>query len=87
MEATLSRSPPSPTREIALLQLGRAGMQIGKRAEALRALEQLVTLQPRHKEGRYLLGMASVMNGNPARAREVLDTLVQEVLKNPFMFW
>ncbi len=78
MEAVLSRSPPSPTREIALQHLGRSGMQIGKRTEAVRALEQLVTLQPRHKEGRYLLGMASVMNGNPARAREVLDTLLQE---------
>ena len=78
MEATLARSPTSPTREIALLHVGRAGIQIGKRAEAARALEQLVALDPRHKEGRYLLGMASVMSGNPARAREVLDPLVKE---------
>jgi protein O-mannosyl-transferase len=78
MEATLAQSPASPTREIALLHLGRAGMQLGKREEPARALEQLVALEPRHKEGRYLLGMASVMNGNPARAREVLDALVQE---------
>jgi protein O-mannosyl-transferase len=78
MEAALSHSPPSPTREIALLHLGRSGMQLGKREEAVRALEQLVALDPRHNEGRYLLGMASVMNGNPARAREVLDGLVKD---------
>jgi protein O-mannosyl-transferase len=78
MEATLAQSPESPTREIALLHLGRAGMQLGKREDAARALEQLVAREPQHKEGRYLLGMASVMNGNPARALEVLDALVQD---------
>lgn len=78
MEATLARSPTSPTREIALLHVGRAGIQLGKRAEAARALEQLVAVEPGHKEGRYLLGVASVMSGNPARAREVLDPLVRE---------
>lgn len=78
MEAALSMSPPSPTREIVLLHLGRAGMQLGKREEAARALEQLVAADPRHKEGRYLLGMAYVMKGDAKRAREVLDGLVKD---------
>lgn len=78
MEATLAQSPPSPTREIALLHMGRAGMQLGKRDEAARALEQLVALQPGHSEGRYLLGMVYVMKSDAKRAREVLDGLVRD---------
>ena len=78
MEATLAKSPPSPTRELALLHLGKAGMQLGKRAEAARALEQLVAAEPGHKEGRYLFGMALVMAGDPARALKVLDPLLRE---------
>lgn len=78
MEVALSRSPPSPTRELALLNLGRAGMQLGKKDEAARALEQLVAAEPRNAEGRYLLGMANVMKGDPKRAREVLDALIVE---------
>lgn len=78
MEATLSQSPPSPTREIALLHIGKSGMQLGKREEAVRALEHLVALDPAHKEGRYLLGMAYVMKGEAKRARELLDKLIKE---------
>jgi tetratricopeptide (TPR) repeat protein len=78
MEATLSRSPPSPTRELALLHLGRSGMQIGKREEAAKALEQLLATEPRHAEGRYLLAMTYVMKGEAKRAREILDPLLKE---------
>ena len=78
MALTLEKSPPSPTRELALLNLGKAAMQVGKRAEAISALELLVSLEPRHKEGRYLFGMALVMAGDAARARTVLDPLVRE---------
>ena len=82
MEVTLNRSPTSPTREIALLQLGRAALQLGKPLVAVRTLEQVVAIEPHHMEGRYLLGMAYVMNKQAPRAREVLDTLVADEPKN-----
>lgn len=78
LQAAVDAGVTSPTREIALLHIGRAGMQLGKRNEAVRALEQLVTAEPGHKEGRYLLGMAYVMKGEAQRAREVLDPLVRD---------
>jgi protein O-mannosyl-transferase len=78
MEATLAQSPPSPTREIALLHMGKAGMQLGERDHAARALERLLAHEPGHKEARYLLGMAYVMKGDAKRAREVLDKLIQD---------
>ena len=78
LQAAIAAGVTSPTREIALLHIGRAGMQLGKREEATRALEQLVKADPKHKEGRYMLGMAYVMKGEPQRAREVLDALAKD---------
>jgi len=70
--------PPSPAREVMLLNLGRLGLQIGYRDQAIADLERLVALDPRHREGRYLLGMAYVTKGEPQRAYPVLDTLVRD---------
>ena len=78
MQVTLAADPPSPIRELALLNLGRAEMRLGQRDEAVRTLEQLVAREPGHKEGRYLLGMAYVMKGEPQRALPVLDRLIRE---------
>ena len=78
LQAALAAGVTSPTREIALLHLGRVGMQLGRREEATQALEQLVKAEPMHKEGRYMLGMAYVMKGDAARARDVLDGLARE---------
>src|SRR6185503_18997433 len=77
-ERTRALDPPSPTREITLLQIGRAAMQLGRREEAVAALEALVRAEPANREGRYLLGMAYVMSGRPADARALLDKLLME---------
>jgi len=75
-ERARDMDPPSPVREITLLQLGRTALQLGRRDEAVNALERLVKLQPANAEAKYLLGMAYVMSGNPSRALAVLDGLV-----------
>ncbi|HXS54252.1 MAG TPA: tetratricopeptide repeat protein [Usitatibacter sp.] len=78
LQAALARSPDPATRQAALLEMGRAAMQLRKPAEAVSALTQLLAADPRHKEGRYLLGMAYVMTGKPAEAKKLLDGLLQE---------
>jgi tetratricopeptide (TPR) repeat protein len=80
-ELARAMNPPSPTRELMLLNLGKLGLQLGKREEALRDLEQLAALQPRNVEGRFLLGMALITQGQHARAKEIMDGLVQETGK------
>jgi tetratricopeptide (TPR) repeat protein len=77
-ELTRALQPPSPTRELMYLHLGRTGLQLGKRDEAARDLEQLVAIDPRHKEGRFLLAMAHITRGDPARALPILDQLLAE---------
>jgi lipoprotein NlpI len=69
---------PSPAREVLLLQMGRLGLQLGKREAATKDLEELLRLDPRHREARYLLGMAYVMQGEHQRAHDVLDSLVRD---------
>jgi tetratricopeptide (TPR) repeat protein len=78
-----AKNPPSPTRELTLLHLGRTGLQLGRHDEALGYLDQLVTLAPEHKEGRFALGMALVSRGQNERARQILDQLVAEGGKAP----
>ena len=78
LEAGLAVAPPSPTRQLALLHLGRAGMQLGRLDAAIAALEQFLAVEARHSEARYLLGMALVLKGEHARALPILDALVRE---------
>lgn len=78
MRITLLAKPSPQVHALALLNLGRAEIQLGQRSEALLTLKQLVDSDPRNKEGRYLLGMAYVMNNDPARAKEVLDALIRD---------
>jgi len=79
----LALDPPSPTREALLVSMGRLGLQLGKRDEAIAALEDLVKRDPRHKEGRYLLAMALISKKEPARAKEILDALLMEEGRGP----
>jgi len=79
----LAQDPPSPTREALLASMGRLGLQLGKREEAVAALEQLLKREPRHKEGRYLLAMALISKKEPARAKEILDGLLAEEGRGP----
>jgi tetratricopeptide (TPR) repeat protein len=86
LELTARQNPPSPTRELMLLHIGRLGMQLGKPKEALGALEELARLQPSNREGRQLLAMACLMNGKPERARELLDRLLMEQASAPAFY-
>jgi hypothetical protein len=63
---------PSPTREVTLLGLGRAAVQIGKADEAIKALDTLLKTEPRNNEARYLLAMAHIMKREHQAALEVL---------------
>jgi tetratricopeptide (TPR) repeat protein len=77
-ELTRSMNPPSPTREILQLNLARVALPLGRPDEAIKNLEPLLRTDPAHKEGKYLLGMAYITRGEPARALEVLDKLVAQ---------
>jgi protein O-mannosyl-transferase len=77
LEITQSMNPPSPTRELMLLHLGRLGMQLGKRDQAVKSLEQLAA-DPKQKEARFLLAMAYVMKSDYARAMAIADPMVRE---------
>ena len=77
-ELTRSMNPPSPTRELLLLNLGRTAMQLGKPDDAIHSLQQLIAKEPGTRDGRYFLAMAHVMKGEHARAREVLDQLTRD---------
>jgi tetratricopeptide (TPR) repeat protein len=65
--------PPSPMREILLLQLGRTALQTGQRDEAIKDLQMYLATDPKHGEARYLLAMAHISKGEHARALEVID--------------
>ena len=70
---TLEFEPPSPTRELALLGVGRTALQLGKPDEAVKALTTLVQRDARSSEGRYLLAMAHVMRSEHDKALQVLE--------------
>jgi hypothetical protein len=56
----MAMNPPSPAREILMLQLGRAALQAGHPDAAISNLQSFLTKEPRHGEARYLLAMAYV---------------------------
>jgi tetratricopeptide (TPR) repeat protein len=55
--------PPSPTREIVLMNLGRTALQLGRHAEATALLRELLALQPDNADARFYLAMSLI----PAR--------------------
>lgn len=71
-------NPPQPVRLAALAQLGRLDLQAGRRDIAISSLEQVLALDPAHREAKYLLGMAFVMKTEFARGKAVLDKLIAE---------
>jgi lipoprotein NlpI len=85
-EIAWSRNPPSPTRELTLLHLGRIALQQRNADDAVRLFQMLVSLDPGSKEGRYLLGMALITKNEHARAYEILDRLVKEEGKGPAFY-
>jgi len=74
----ITHQPSREIHAIALLQLGKAALQLRRAEQAVVSFQALLGLEPRHKEGRYLLGLAYVMKGEPQHARETLDPLLKE---------
>ncbi len=70
--------PPRPVRISALTQLGRLDLMAGRRDFAIASLEQVLALEPGHREAKYWLGMAFVMKTEFARGKAVLDQLIRE---------
>jgi tetratricopeptide (TPR) repeat protein len=73
-----AKDPPSPTRELMLLDLGKLGLQLNHPDQAIQDLRQLVSIDPKNKEGRYLLAMALTTHGQPERGKALLDALIAE---------
>jgi lipoprotein NlpI len=71
-------NPPSPSREILLMHLGRTALQLGRTEEAVGVLEQLLAVQPANADARFYLGMALVTRKDYARALEVLAGLPKD---------
>ena len=86
LQAAKARNPPSPTREVVLLNLGKLGLQLRRSDAALADLQQLVQADPRNKEARYLLGMAMIGNGQNDNARAVFDALLAEEPSVPALY-
>jgi tetratricopeptide (TPR) repeat protein len=82
-ERARALDPPSPTRELTLLHIGRVALRLGKAREALDALAALARLQPANREAKQLMATALLMDGQPERAREVLDGLIAEHASGP----
>ena len=78
LRSTVVMNPPSPIREIAMLQLGRSALQLGDKDLAIYGFKSVLEKEPQNREARYLLGLAYVMNNEPQRSREVLDPLIAE---------
>jgi len=74
----LAMDPAPPVRAQALVQLGRIDLQAGRRPEAIATLGKLLELQPTHREGKYLLGMAYVMSSEHEKGKAILDKLIAE---------
>lgn len=85
-EATRALDPPSPVRELVLLQSARAAMQIGKHDEAIASAESLLAREPRNNEARYLQAIAYVSKGEAERARALLDAWLSEGENGPALY-
>ena len=73
-----SMNPPSPTRELALLHIGRISLQLGKHENGISALEELAKIDPKNRDGRSMLATAYVMKQDYEKARAILDPLIEE---------
>lgn len=78
LAAARAMNPPSPTRELVLLHLGRTALQLGKPGEAAGALQPLVDQQPQNADARFYLAMARVARKEYAAALVALDGLPKD---------
>jgi tetratricopeptide (TPR) repeat protein len=78
LQRARAMNPPSPTRELVLLHMGRMAVQLGRPDEAVALLDQFLTMQPDNAEARYTLAMALVMKKDFERARGIADAVVAQ---------
>jgi tetratricopeptide (TPR) repeat protein len=72
LDIARSMQPPSPTREIMLINLARVSLQSNHPYEATLATRQLLEIQPGNIEARYLLAMSHIVQSQHDRALEAL---------------
>jgi protein O-mannosyl-transferase len=71
-------TPPSPTLEAVLANIGRTALQLNRAPEAVDALQYLVVIEPNNREATYFLGMAYLMKGDPRSAWQWQSKLIAE---------
>jgi tetratricopeptide (TPR) repeat protein len=74
----LAEKPALPQRVEALTLRGRAALALERKEDAVRDLSEAVRLASDHKFARYYLGMAYVMTGRFAEARDLLTHLLAD---------
>jgi len=74
-EAAVLRDPVDAVKR---LRLGRAYQQAGRLADAIAAFEVAINLSGNVAEGRYALGAALLVSGEPERALEAFEREVDE---------
>lgn len=85
-QAAQKFDPPSPTRELLWLNLGKLALHNGKPAEALEPLEKLTAREPKNREARYLLAMSRIGVNQPDRALGILDAMLAEKDEGPVRY-
>jgi tetratricopeptide (TPR) repeat protein len=70
--------PPSPAKEIVLINLGRTALQLGLHVDAAGQLRQLLALEPDNADARFYLAMALVAGKDYAGALAELEKLPKD---------
>jgi len=78
LRRAMSLGPSDADRVGILLHLGRTELQLGRPAQAIAPLEEVLANNPGHAEARYALGMARIASGDSARALETLAPLFKQ---------
>ena len=75
---TYLMNPPSPTKEILLINLGRTALQLGRHEEAAGQLQQLLDIEPGNPDARFYLAMALLARKDYKGAMDNLDRLPKD---------
>jgi tetratricopeptide (TPR) repeat protein len=73
-----SMDPPSPAREIVLINMAKTAMQRGDLPGSTHALQLLLEKDPKNVEARQMYAMSLIMTNQHQTAREVLDRMIKE---------
>jgi tetratricopeptide (TPR) repeat protein len=82
-ELAWNMDPPSPTREILLMNIARTAMQRARPREAIHALQLVLEKRPGDREARQLVAMALIMDNQHQGALGVVDEMLREKATGP----